>query len=507
MASVVVLLTSYNHGKFIEASIQSVLDQTFTDWEMIIVDDCSEDDSWEKICRFQDKRIRAVRNPVRMGPERAFRVMDELATAEFAAIFHSDDLWRPEKLAVQVEYLRSHPETGAVFTAVDVIDETGESRPADVQDTYSNCFTTENRTRYEWLNTFFYHGNALCHPSVLIRRRLYRECGLFLDGIAQGPDLCKWIRLCRTQEIHILPEKLTRYRVLSCEANTSAGTPENQNRSYLELMFIYRPYFSLGMDDLVRVFPQTEKYVTQQGAEPRFAAARVFLEEGSTDSLRLLALEVLFDLLNDPETAARLQTLYGYGFPQYVEETKRANIFHLFDHLADASLMRNQAVLYWRGNTFVPERSVTLPYCLSADGRFTLDARIDAEQVDALRLDLCQWHSAAAKIISFQCDGQEYRDRLENNAQWSGGVDVFTCLRPQYGLFFDEPRRVDVVHLEAYLTQNLQLALEQWNAFAPDGDVDAIHWQREERDRPQENERPRPEAAPEKKRKWPWQKN
>ena len=67
MPKVTVLLTSYNHGAFIDAAIRSVMNQTFTDWELLIVDDCSQDDSWERICRYQDPRIHAVRNEVRMG--------------------------------------------------------------------------------------------------------------------------------------------------------------------------------------------------------------------------------------------------------------------------------------------------------------------------------------------------------------------------------------------------------------------------------------------------------
>lgn len=495
MPKVTVLLTSYNHGAFIDAAIRSVMNQTFTDWEFLIVDDCSQDDSWERICRYQDPRIHAVRNEVRMGPEHAFRVMDEKATGEYVAVFHSDDMWRPEKLERQVAFLDEHAEIGAVFTGVDIIDETGEVRSPEIQDTYTNCFATKNRTRYEWLNTFFYKGNALCHPSVLIRRQLYRTCGLFLDGLAQGPDLCKWIRLCKIQEIYIMPEKLTCYRVLSGEKNTSANTIKNQRRSYLELMFIYRPYFELTMDDLLRVFPQAQRYVTPAGAEPRFAAARIFLEEGSTDSLKLLALEVLFDLLNDPAAAENLKNFYGYGFPQYVEETRANNVFHILSQ-ADGKLSKNETIFYWRGTTFLPENSVSAAYELSPDGMFELDAELDGSPMDALRIDLCQWHSAIAKVVCLKCDGREYTEQLQSGAQWSGKVDVFACMRPQYFLFFETPLSVRKVHLKAYLGQDLQAALERWDAFVPERDLELEQAQARAE-----------EQAQKKKRGWPWNRN
>ena len=63
------------------------------------------------------------------------------------------------------------------------------------------------------------------------------------------------------------------------------------------------------------------------------------MEEGSTDSLKLLALEVLFDLLNDPAAAENLKNFYGYGFPQYVEETRANNVFHILSQ-ADGKLSK-----------------------------------------------------------------------------------------------------------------------------------------------------------------------
>ena len=163
MPRVTVLLTSYNHGSFIGAAIQSVLEQTFSDWELLIVDDCSQDNSWETIHYWQtkDSRIIAVRNSCRMGPEHAFRVMDEKASGEYVAVFHSDDLWDPIKLEKQVAFLEAHTEIGAVFTGVKIIDETGRPRSKEIQDTYTSCFLTDNRTRHQWLNYFFYHGNAI----------------------------------------------------------------------------------------------------------------------------------------------------------------------------------------------------------------------------------------------------------------------------------------------------------------------------------------------------------
>ena len=82
MAKVTILMTSYNHQDYIRESIESVLNQTFRDFELIIVDDCSMDDSFEVINTFKDKRIKAIRNDRNMGPEFAFEILHKTAKSQ-----------------------------------------------------------------------------------------------------------------------------------------------------------------------------------------------------------------------------------------------------------------------------------------------------------------------------------------------------------------------------------------------------------------------------------------
>ena len=116
-----------------------------------------------------------------------------LTRGKYIAIQHSDDIWEPDKLHRQVAFLDMHPDCGACFTWVQVVDEAG--RPfLDSTDFYYDIFDQPNRTRHEWLNFFFYKGNALCHPSVLIRRQCFEECGYYRYGLVQLPDFDMWIR-------------------------------------------------------------------------------------------------------------------------------------------------------------------------------------------------------------------------------------------------------------------------------------------------------------------------
>ncbi|MDB4947323.1 MAG: glycosyltransferase, partial [Labilithrix sp.] len=123
MPRVSITIPAYNHERFVGRTIESVLAQTFTDWELIICDDASADRTLDVIARYEDPRIRVIRNEVNLGASMAARKCCEMMTGEFRAPLSSDDVWHPEKLAKQVAFMDSHPEVIAVFSPPEFIDE------------------------------------------------------------------------------------------------------------------------------------------------------------------------------------------------------------------------------------------------------------------------------------------------------------------------------------------------------------------------------------------------
>lgn len=280
MASLSVIVTSFNHEKYIEEAINSVLGQTFDDFELIIWDDASTDDSWHLISHFTDPRIKAFRNVER---KRAIwglnNAISKVASGRYIAIHHSDDAWEPGKLEQQVAFLDGHPDIGAVFTNALAIGE-GGSPLLDESHFYFNVFDQPNRTRHEWLRFFFAGQNALCHPSVLIRKVCYDNCGLYRFGIAQIADLDMWIRVCLQYEIHVLPEKLVRFRVRDNDANSSSNTRTTRIRASYEFHKLWPNYRKLGsIVELMKVFPSAAKYHRNSEEDVEFLLAMVALEE------------------------------------------------------------------------------------------------------------------------------------------------------------------------------------------------------------------------------------
>jgi glycosyltransferase involved in cell wall biosynthesis len=141
----------YNAGRYVAASIQSILSQTFSDLELIIVDDRSTDDSAEVIASFNDPRIRTVSNEVNSG-------------IVFVAVLDSDDIAHPDRIERQVAFLESHPDHGICGSDYAIIDSTG-NRSVTLQVPHD---ADENRT-YLKFNICF------CHSTMMVRTSIVRE--------------------------------------------------------------------------------------------------------------------------------------------------------------------------------------------------------------------------------------------------------------------------------------------------------------------------------------------
>ena len=324
MPKVSVLLSSYNHAAFLRESIDSILNQTFSDFELIIVDDASSDDSWQIIQSYHDPRIKAVRAEQNTSA-RLYESFFHTVKSPYLAVAHSDDAWAAEKLQKQVDYLEAHPEMAACFTLVRVIDE--ENRTLSFgEHAFAGLFDKENRSRTEWLSFFFREGNCLCHPSVLIRSTAYADYNLSPRGLTSLPDFYIWVRLAMHASFFILQEPLTIMRAHGDE-NTSAATKENGYRLQIECYQAIFPLFrQLSEEDFLAVFPEAMAYVKQEGFLQDFAYAQILLSDGRKFA-QLYGYDLLEDLFKSPETEKALQALYGYGLSDFGRQKKENEIF------------------------------------------------------------------------------------------------------------------------------------------------------------------------------------
>ena len=238
---ITVIIPSFNHERFLKDAVNSVLSQTFSEIEVVIVDDCSSDNSRDVILGIKDPRVRHIFLPENTGGCNVLNLGIKSANSDLVAICNSDDEWQPDKLEKQEKIIRNS-EIAAVFSAVSIIDSTG--KPLVSEDLKSfDVFNQPNRSKGQWLKHLIEFGNCLCHPSILIRKRAYDVCGNYNDFYRQLPDYDMWLRLIQEFNIYVHSEPLVNFRVLDKGANTSAPTKENLRRTANEKKMIFQSVF------------------------------------------------------------------------------------------------------------------------------------------------------------------------------------------------------------------------------------------------------------------------
>ena len=338
MPKVSIVIPAYNHEKYVRECIQSVLDQTYQDFEIIITDDGSSDGTVNVIKEFDDSRIQLYTHANNKGVCTAINNCIQKAVGEYIAVLNSDDAWEPTKLEKQVKYLDSHPEIGAVFSKVAFIDETGTLiGPSDYRDYYA--FEKENRSRCEWLKYFFFSGNCLCHPSILIRKKCHEDVGLYNKRMFNLHDLDMWVRLCFKYEIHILDEKLVRFRIRAAEANAGADTMPNRIRIRFEHMQILNHYLKVNDKQFfLNIFPEAQKDGKVESKYVPYFLGRLALKV-ECNSWHLWGLQTLFDLLGQEDVAIDLEKNYGFRYRDFYHLTAQHDIFNISAAIAPSAAL------------------------------------------------------------------------------------------------------------------------------------------------------------------------
>jgi glycosyltransferase involved in cell wall biosynthesis len=245
--TVSVVMAAYNHVQFVEQAIHSVLEQEGVDFEFLIADDGSVDQTREVIASINDERIIFFPNEINRGACVVTNELIERATGEFVAVINSDDYWSAkDKLAYQVKILRDNPAIGACFGRARYVDRNGQPIHKSLLPS-GTIFDQENRSQGQWLRKFFYFGNCICHPTVLIRKSCYEELGMYSNRLRQLPDYDMWIRLVKRYPIFISERELVNFRVLPGE-NVSSATATNSVRLVNEHFLIAEVFF----DDVTR---------------------------------------------------------------------------------------------------------------------------------------------------------------------------------------------------------------------------------------------------------------
>lgn len=277
MPIISVIVPVFNGEKTIKETIESVLNQTFTDFELIVIDDGSQDRTLEVVHRIQDSRIK-VFSYLNAGQSTSRNRGITIAKGEYISFIDADDLWTPDKLESQLKALQANPEAAVAYSWTNWIDESSQllgkgSHNTEQGDVFAKLL----------LNDFVANGS-----NSLIRRQALTEVGGFDPSVTPAEDWDLWLRLAVHYQFVAVPVPQVLYRISPNSASFNVWKMEASSLRVIEKAYA--------------VAPQSLQYLKRQSLGNRYKYLTFKAIEGYPERKKGLAAIRFFwnAIRNDP---------------------------------------------------------------------------------------------------------------------------------------------------------------------------------------------------------------
>jgi glycosyltransferase involved in cell wall biosynthesis len=217
MPKISVIMPAYNAEKYIKDAIDSILSQTFQDFELIVLNDCSKDSTEQIILSYTDDRVVYLKNEVNMGVAATLNRGLAAAKGEYIARMDADDISLPERFAHQVAFLDANPKVAVLGTNVETFNENGP------------LYTGWSATDPAQMKVDLLFSCGLAHPSVMMRREAVQTLGGYDLAYEGMEDYDLWCRVAENYDVTTLEQVLFRYRVHGAQV-TKNPSPKYMQR-------------------------------------------------------------------------------------------------------------------------------------------------------------------------------------------------------------------------------------------------------------------------------------
>ncbi|OGR33185.1 MAG: hypothetical protein A2091_02805 [Desulfuromonadales bacterium GWD2_61_12] len=235
---VTVLMPVYNGARYLPEAIESILGQTFVDFELLIIDDGSTDESATVVAGYPDDRIRLIRQPSNRGLITALNLGLELSRGEFVARMDADDISLPLRLSRQVEYLDNHPEVGIC----------GSWLEAFADDIRTQWVVP---TKHDEIICSLVFESVMYHPTVMLRKQLLADHGLRYDALyPHAEDYELWSRCGQYFQLANMDEVLVYYRLHEQSVGQTQATTKLQSANRVRGKMIERLNLACRQEEL-----------------------------------------------------------------------------------------------------------------------------------------------------------------------------------------------------------------------------------------------------------------
>lgn len=311
MAKISILSLSFNHQRFIADHIQSVLNQSFEDFELVIVDDCSTDDNVVEINKFKDPRIKLIRHDFNRGINAAINTAFENASGKYLLLLAGDDSLELNALEIIVKELDN---------SGDIVLYTGLMR-IDINGKKIESFNVNVKDRFEILNTIFMEQNCLWSPGMSMRKDIFAKYLYPLDNsMCLHQDTQMHVKLLLNIEPKFLDENLILYRFDDNVGNIS-GSFISLSRDRMETEILMDTF--LNIDDINLLKKIFAKEIDKIKLEPKIEYLEFFLGNMALLSSewyrKLWGYHTIMRSYNTKAKAEALKKEYDFEFKDYLK--------------------------------------------------------------------------------------------------------------------------------------------------------------------------------------------
>ncbi|CDE44236.1 glycosyl transferase family 2 family protein [Clostridium sp. CAG:768] len=237
-----VVTASYNYQDYIKETIQSVLDQTYNDWELIIVDDCSTDNSVDVIKSFNDERIKLFINEKNLGLAQTVKRGVEYATGEWIVFLESDDLITPDNIEKKVQIIKKYSDLNLIFNDCEFFGDKNKVKDFSIALKKTRILLKNKNYPTKMFYNFYLSNKIFTFSSVMAKRE-------DLLNISYNPpidsllDWWLWVQLAYIGNFYYIPEKLTKWRLHKnsyIESSNNISLNKIHNEMYYRMFKKYK---------------------------------------------------------------------------------------------------------------------------------------------------------------------------------------------------------------------------------------------------------------------------
>lgn len=314
MPKISIFCPSFNHEKYVKFFIESVLKQSFKDFELIIVDDCSSDENVRKIQEFKDKRIKLIKHSFNKGISATLNTAFQKSSGDILVFCASDDVLEDGALEKINEVFENNQNIDVIYPALKYINEDNQI--------FKNGKITNVSNEIDLIRDFFIIGNCLTSPGMSIKRKAYDKIYPLDNAFCNQQDTLMHIKLLLNKaKIFILDDYLVRYRVATTNTSISAGMSSNIARANLEMEILMQEF--LKMNDLDLLEKMFTKEIQATGIKPYKETLKFFLGymalQSDDEFKKYWGYHKIMEYYNISSNVEILKEKYNFTFKDYVK--------------------------------------------------------------------------------------------------------------------------------------------------------------------------------------------